>query len=139
MIGPLIPLFWTSERSTPLGFTSQVVSLICEALSPTCNEFLRFISGVTPVDCIEVSMAAEPFQSTYHGRMLSASIGGGLQAWKPMTVCAASMALIDHSDTFSDSAIPPTVCSHCSWSYLHQKSIQKCSCKEQYSIHNLPV
>ena len=34
-------------------------------LSPACNEFLRFTSGVTPADCIEVSMAAEPFQSTY--------------------------------------------------------------------------
>ena len=26
---------------------------------------LRFTSGVTPADCIEVSMAAEPFQSRY--------------------------------------------------------------------------
>ena len=26
---------------------------------------LRFTSGVTPVDCIEVSMSAEPFRSTY--------------------------------------------------------------------------
>ena len=35
------------------------------ALSPACNEFPRFTSGVTPADCIEVSMAAKPFRSTY--------------------------------------------------------------------------
>ena len=28
-------------------------------------EIFRFTSGVTPADCIEVSMAAELFQSTY--------------------------------------------------------------------------
>ena len=34
------------------------------AMLPACNEFLRFTSCVTPADCIEVSMAAEPFRST---------------------------------------------------------------------------
>ena len=57
-MGPLIPLFWTSGDVSP-GFQSQ------GALSPATNEFLRFTSGATPADCIEVSMAAEPFRSTY--------------------------------------------------------------------------
>ena len=35
------------------------------ALLPARNEFLRFSSGATPADCIQVSMAAEPFWSIY--------------------------------------------------------------------------
>ena len=31
------------------------------ALLPACNKFLRFTSGATPADYIEVSMTAEPF------------------------------------------------------------------------------
>ena len=63
LVGPLIPLFWTSGDVSP-GFQSQGRSLACMPLSPACNEFLRFTSCVTPADCIEVSMAAEPFRST---------------------------------------------------------------------------
>ena len=32
--------------------------------SPVCDIFLRVTSGATPADCMEVSIAAEPFQST---------------------------------------------------------------------------
>ena len=35
------------------------------ASSPVHNGFLGFTSGATPADCTKVSMAAEPFQSTY--------------------------------------------------------------------------
>ena len=59
-VGPLIPLFWISGDFCP-GFQSQGGSLACFL---TCV-ILRFTSGVTPADCIEGNMAAEPFQSTY--------------------------------------------------------------------------
>ena len=48
-MGPLISLFWTSDEVSP-GFQSQGGSLACVLLSPVCNEFLRFTSGVTPMD-----------------------------------------------------------------------------------------
>ena len=57
---PLIPLLWTSGGVSP-GFQSQGGSLVCFV---TCV-ILRFTSGATLADCIEVSMAAEPFRSTY--------------------------------------------------------------------------
>ena len=45
--------------TSPLGFKARVDPLFaCFCLSPVCHEFLRFTSGVTPVDCIEVSMVA---------------------------------------------------------------------------------
>ena len=53
---PLIPLFWTSGDVCS-GFQCQDGSLACFL---ACV-ILRFTSGVTPADCIEVSMAAEPF------------------------------------------------------------------------------
>ena len=56
-MGPLIPLFWTSDDVSP-GFQSQGGSLACVVLSPAYHEFLRFTSGTTPADCIEVSMVA---------------------------------------------------------------------------------
>ena len=59
-VGPLIPLFWTSGDVCP-GFQSQGGSLACFL---TCV-ILRFTSDATPADCIEVSMAAEPFRSMY--------------------------------------------------------------------------
>ena len=52
-----ILLFWTFGE-----FKSQGESLFACFL--TCV-ILRFTSGATPADCIEVSMAAERFQSTY--------------------------------------------------------------------------
>ena len=52
-VGPLIPLFWTSGDVSP-GFQSQGGSPHLHAFLPACNEFLRFTSGATPVDCIEV-------------------------------------------------------------------------------------
>ena len=59
-MGPLIPLFWTSGDVCP-GFQSQGRSLACFL---TCV-ILRITSGVTPADCIEISMTAEIFRSTY--------------------------------------------------------------------------
>ena len=43
------------------GFQSQGGSLVCFL---ACV-ILRFTSGATPADCIEVSLAAKPFGSTY--------------------------------------------------------------------------
>ena len=60
-MGPLIPLFWTSGDICP-GFQSQGESLFACFLSYV---ILRFTSGVRPTDCIEVSMAAKPFFTTY--------------------------------------------------------------------------
>ena len=76
-----MPLFWTSGDICP-GFQSQDGSLVCFLV---CL-ILRFTSGVTLTDCIEVSMAAEPFRSMY----LQCPQGSGLE---PMTVCAASTSL----------------------------------------------
>ena len=59
-MGPLIPLFWTSGDVCP-GFRSQGGSLVCFL---ACV-ILRFTSGATPDDCIGISMADKPFQSTY--------------------------------------------------------------------------
>ena len=61
-VGPLIPLFWTSGDVCP-GFQSQGRFLTCTLFA--CMLFLRFTSGATPTDCIEVSMAAKLFWSTY--------------------------------------------------------------------------
>ena len=54
------PLFWISGDVYP-RFQSQGGSLACFL---ACV-ILKFTSGMTPADCIEVSMAAKPFQSTY--------------------------------------------------------------------------
>ena len=59
-VGPLIPLFCTSGDFCP-GLKSQGGSLVCFLTSV----ILRFTSGVTPADCIEVSIAAKSFWSTY--------------------------------------------------------------------------
>ena len=59
-MGPLIPLFWTSGDVCP-GLQNQGESLVCLL---TCV-ILRFTSGATPADCIEVSMAAKPFPSGF--------------------------------------------------------------------------
>ena len=64
----LIPLFWTSGNVCPV-FQSQGGSFACFL---ACV-ILRFTSGVTPADCIEVSMAVEPFQSTYFQTCLQVS------------------------------------------------------------------
>ena len=55
----LIPMFWACAVCP--GFQGQGGSLACFL---TCV-ILRFTSSATPADCIEVSIAAEPFQSTY--------------------------------------------------------------------------
>ena len=47
--------FWWGGGSKP-GWIPRL-----RALSPACNEFLRFTSGATPADCVKVSMAAKPF------------------------------------------------------------------------------
>ena len=56
-VGPLISLLWTSGDIWP-GFQSQVGSLTCLLLSPVCNGFLRFNSGVTPANLLAARMAA---------------------------------------------------------------------------------
>ena len=56
-VGPLIPFFWTFGNVCP-GFQSQGGSLFVCFL--TCV-ILRFTSGSTPADCIEVSMAISNF------------------------------------------------------------------------------
>ena len=58
-MGQLIPLSSTSGDICP-GFQSQDGSLVCVF---ACL-ILRFISGATPADCVEVSMVAKPFHST---------------------------------------------------------------------------
>ena len=60
LVGPLIPLFWTSGNVCP-GFQSQDGSLACFLTWV----ILRFTSGVTLADCIEIHMAAKSFRSTY--------------------------------------------------------------------------
>ena len=60
-----IPRFGLRVMS-PLGFKARVDPLTCLHL-----HYLRFTSGVTPVDLLAVSMAAELFWSTY----LRTSIG----------------------------------------------------------------
>ena len=46
-----------------LGFKARVLHLC--SLSPVCNGFLRFNSGVTPADILTASMAAKLFHSCY--------------------------------------------------------------------------
>ena len=59
-MGPLISLFLTSGDVCP-GMQSQGGSLACFLTWV----ILRFTSGVTPANCIDVSMAAKPFWSKY--------------------------------------------------------------------------
>ena len=59
-MGSLIPLFWTFGDLCP-GFQSQGRFPCLHTVSPMCNGFFRFISGVTPVDLFIASMAAKPF------------------------------------------------------------------------------
>ena len=95
--GPLIPLFWTSGYISP-GFQNQGGSLACFL---TCV-ILRFTSSVTPAGCKEVSMVAEPFQSTYLQMCLQVLVevqaGPGL---KPMTIRAvrSKHSAVNHSAT----------------------------------------
>ena len=69
-MGSLIPLFWTFGDFCP-GFQRQGRFPCLHAVSPMCNGFFSFISGVTPADLFIASMAAKPFRSTY----LRTSIG----------------------------------------------------------------
>ena len=73
-----------------LGFKARVDP--CFACFLGCV-ILIFTSGVTPADCIEVSMAAEPFWSTYFQMCLQALV----EVWgsnpQPSVPHAASMAL----------------------------------------------
>ena len=59
-MGPLIPLFWTPGDVWP-GFQCPGGSLACFV---ACV-ILRFTSGATHADRMEVSMTAEPFRFTY--------------------------------------------------------------------------
>ena len=60
-MGPLIPLLWTSGDVRP-GFQSQDGSLFVCFLAIV---IFRFASGMTPADCVEVSMTAELLKSMY--------------------------------------------------------------------------
>ena len=62
--------------STDVGF------LVMSALIP--HVILRYTSGVTPTDSLEVSMAAEPFRSR-------TCIHKHWWGFEPMTVCAAEI------------------------------------------------
>ena len=96
-MGPLIPLFWTFGDVYP-GFQSQSGSPVCFLTFV----ILRFTSGVTPADCIEVSMAAKPFWSTYLNTDMSVSIAGG-SGLKSMMVHAACSKhdTVHHSATLA--------------------------------------
>ena len=85
-LGPLMPLFWTPGYVCP-GFQSQGRSFACFF---ACV-ILRFTSSAAPTDCIEVSMAAEPFL-IYILADVSTSIGGGL-GLKPTTICVVNIVL----------------------------------------------
>ena len=77
--GPLIPLFCNSSDICP-GFQSQGGSLFTCFLACV---ILRFTSGVTPADCIEVGMVVEPFPSMYLWTCLQALVE--VQGWNPST------------------------------------------------------
>ena len=57
---PVLNFWWRLPWVSRPGWIPHLCALL-----PACNEFLRFISGATPANCIEVSMAAEPFWSMY--------------------------------------------------------------------------
>ena len=59
-MGSLIPVFWTSCDDCPVFQSHGGYSSLC-ALSPACNEILRFMSGMIPADLLAVNMVAEPF------------------------------------------------------------------------------
>ena len=86
-VGPLIPLFWTFGDICP-GFQSQGGSFFCVCFL-SCV-ILRFTSGVTPADCVEVSMAAEPFRSTY------------------LQTCPKALVEVPQLDTFNISVLAHT-------------------------------
>ena len=66
---PVLDFWWHLPWVSKLGW----IPCLCASL-PVCNGFLRFTSGVTPADCMEVSMAAKPFQSTYLQTCLQALV-----------------------------------------------------------------
>ena len=57
---PILDFWWCLLWVSRPGW----IPSLC-ASSPVHSEFLRFTSGVTPANCIEVSMAVKPFWSTY--------------------------------------------------------------------------
>ena len=54
--GLLIPLFWTSHEVCP-GFLSQSRFPCLHPLSPACQRFLIFTSGVTPANLLVTSIS----------------------------------------------------------------------------------
>ena len=58
-VGPQVPLFWTSGDVSP-GFQNNVGSPHVQALSPACNGFVIFTSGVILADFLVTGMAADP-------------------------------------------------------------------------------
>ena len=93
-VEPLIPLFWTSGDICP-GFQSIVCFFT--------YVILRFTSGVTPADCIEVSMAAKLFWSTYLQMCLQALVEVWALAWTHDHQCHMQQAQcckpLSHSGT----------------------------------------
>ena len=98
-LGILAPftLFWTSGDICP-GFQSQSGSLVCFL---ACM-ILRFTSGVTPADCIEVSMVAEPFEymhlQTYLQALVEVLARPGLKA-TIVHAAGSKHSTVNHSAT----------------------------------------
>ena len=91
--------FWASGNICP-GLQSQGGFPCLGALSPGCNGFLRFRSGVTPADLLVASMVAKPFWTTY----LHTSIGvAQAQDWVCLclTTCDKTGALRHTSSLIS--------------------------------------
>ena len=88
-MAPLMPLFRTSGDVCP-EFQSQSGSLFKCFLACV---ILRFTFGVTPADCIEVSVAAKSFQSTHlHLQtcpQVLVELWAGVQPSMPHTVSSA--------------------------------------------------
>ena len=60
-MGPLIPLFWTSDEVWP-GFQSLGGFPHLHDSSPVCNRFLRFTYGAIPADLLAASIATQLFR-----------------------------------------------------------------------------
>ena len=90
---------------------------LCEPELDICTtRFLRFTCGATPDDCIEVSMAAEPFRSTYlracPQALVPANISAGLGQGsnpRPSVRWAQFCIPLGHSDSALDYAFYPVL------------------------------
>ena len=76
----VLDLWWCLPWDSKPGWIPHL-----HAFSPACNGFLRFTSGVTPANCIEVTVATKPFRPTYLQIYPQALVG-----FEPTTMCAAA-------------------------------------------------